>query len=198
MAGSGDRGAAARRARTDDRLAETVRAQLDEHGYAGLTIERVAAVSGVAKTTIYRRWGSKAEMVFDLAVHRADEIAETDTGTLEGDLEVLVGRAVRLIADEPGRSILPGLLADMAGDESLTARLRESFIGAAREDIATMLQRALGRGELSHEADVELVHSALLGIPYAQVHLLGVQQSARLRQTVCASLMALLPVAATA
>jgi AcrR family transcriptional regulator len=62
--------AVSRRARTDARITATVLAHLDRYGYAGLTIERVAADSGVAKTTIYRRWASKAEMVFDLALHR--------------------------------------------------------------------------------------------------------------------------------
>lgn len=163
----------ARRARTDTRLAETVRELLRLHGYAGLTIERVALESGVAKTTIYRRWGTKAEMVFDLAIHRADEQPPIDTGSLAGDIEVLAGRAVRLIAGEPGRAVLPGLLADMSGDSALTDRLRHGFIAAARDDIATIVDRAQGRGELPAGVSVTDFHAALLGIPYAQVHLLA-------------------------
>ncbi|MFV0434182.1 MAG: TetR/AcrR family transcriptional regulator [Leucobacter sp.] len=172
-----------------------MREQLGEQGYAALTIEGVAAKSGVAKTTIYRRWRSKAEMVFDLAIHRADEVTTFDTGSLKGDLEVLAERAVRLVSDDPGRSVLPGLLADMAGDPDLTDRLRESFVGAARADIAAMLDRALARGELREAADVELVHAALLGIPYAQVHLLGLRDAALLRRAVLSGVTAMLPAA---
>lgn len=50
-----------RRAHTDARLSEAVREQLGAHGYQALTIEGVSRQSGVAKTTIYRRWQSKAE-----------------------------------------------------------------------------------------------------------------------------------------
>ncbi|MFT4227227.1 TetR/AcrR family transcriptional regulator [Micropruina sp.] len=181
-----------RRARTDARLAETVGDLLGRLSYAGLTIERVASESGVAKTTIYRRWGTKAEMVFDLAIHRAEEQPSIDTGSLAGDIAVLAGRAVRLVAAEPGRAVLPGLLADMSGDSELTDRLRQGFIAAARDDIAVILDRAEGRGELSTGASVTDVHAALLGIPYAQVHLLGRNDIDALTGSLTAQLLAVL------
>ncbi len=163
----------ARRARTDSRLAETVNKILRLHGYAGLTIERVSLESGVAKTTIYRRWRTKAEMVFDVAIHRADEQPPINTGSLAGDIRILAGRAVRMVAGEPGRAVLPGLLADMSGDSALTDRFRQGVIAAACDDIAAILDRAQGRGELPTGVSVTDFHAALLGIPYAQVHLLA-------------------------
>lgn len=181
-----------RRARTDARLAEAVRDLLHQHGYAGLTIERVASESGVAKTTIYRRWATKAEMVFDLAIHRAAEQAPINTGSLAGDVEALAERAVRLVAGEPGRSVLPGLLADMSGDSDLTKRLRQSFVTAAREDIATILYRSHERGELTSRVDATDIHAALLGIPYAQVHLLGCSDFSALTHSVTTQLLTLL------
>ena len=92
---------AARRARTDERLASTVAGQVREHGYARLTIEKVAAASGVAKTTIYRRWASKAEMVFDLVVHRADQAPPINTGTLAGDVKALTDAPPRHVSFTP-------------------------------------------------------------------------------------------------
>lgn len=187
-----DRGAA-RRARTDERLADTVTELLHRHGYAGLTIEGVAAASGVAKTTIYRRWRSKAEMIFDLVIHRADQSPPIDTGTLAGDVRALAERAVSLVAGEPGRSVVPGLLADMADDGQLSARLREAFVDAARADIAATLDRGLTRGELGASADAAGFHAALLGIPYTHVHLLGSDNTSRLVDNLTAQLLALLP-----
>lgn len=163
----------ARRARTDARLAEAVTGLLDEQGYSGLTIEGVSTQSGVAKTTIYRRWATKAEMVFALAIHRPETLPPIDAGSLTGDVAVLAERAVKLIAEQPGRDVLPGLLSDMAGDPQLTDRLRQSFIAAARDDITTMLDRARERGDLAIHADAADIHAALLGIPYAHVHLLA-------------------------
>lgn len=184
---------AARRARTDEVLADAVGEQLREHGYSGLTIEGVAAASGVAKTTIYRRWSSKAEMVFDLAIHRADSAPPIDTGALATDVRALAERAISLVASDPGRGILPGLLADMAGTAELAGRLREAFVAPARDDIAAILGRALDRGELTDIGDVERFHAALLGIPYAHVHLLADDDASQLADRVTDALLALLP-----
>lgn len=174
---------AARRARTDQLLASAVAEQLREHGYTGLTIEGVATASGVAKTTIYRRWASKAEMIFDLVIHRVDQAPPIDTGTLVGDVRALAERAVALVSEDPSRSVLPGLLAEMASDAGLAARLRETFVDVARDDIDAILGRALDRGELTDRVDSDGFHAALLGTPYAHVHLLGDEDSLASRLT---------------
>lgn len=184
---------AARRAHTDQLLADTVADQLHVHGYAGLTIEGVAAASGVAKTTIYRRWSSKAEMIFDLMIHRTNQAPPVDSGTLAGDVRILANRAVALVAGDTGKGVLPGLLADMAGDDELAARLREAFVGAARDDITRTLDRALERGELTTQADAEGFHAALLGIPYTHVHLLADEDVSHLADRLADQLLRLLP-----
>src|SRR5215203_3127532 len=75
---------------TTEALRGAVRGMLEELGYQALTIEGVAARSGVAKTSIYRRWPSKAEMVFDLRLHSSDELpAMDDRRSLTGDIEAL-------------------------------------------------------------------------------------------------------------
>ena len=161
-----------RRARTDERLAGAVRALIAESGYAALTIEKVAAASGVAKTTIYRRWASKAEMVLGTVIHPAGLGEVPDTGSLAGDVAALAEQAVALIMREPARSAVPGLLADMTSDPALAARLRESF-DAAREEISAVLERAARRGEIGEDCDLEGFHAALLGIPFVGAHLQG-------------------------
>jgi len=161
-----------RRARTDERLAGAVRALIAESGYAALTIEKVAAASGVAKTTIYRRWASKAEMVLGTVIHPAGLGEVPDTGSLAGDVAALAEQAVALIMREPARSAVPGLLADMTSDPALAARLRESF-DAAREEISAVLERAARRGEIGEHADLKGFHAALLGIPFVGAHLQG-------------------------
>lgn len=183
---------AARRARTDEVLTDAVNDLLRSHGYAGLTIEGAAATSGVAKTTIYRRWASKAEMVFDLAIHRADQAPPIDTGSLANDIRALAERAVTLVARDPGRTVLPGLLADMARDSDLAARLREAFIDTARDDVVAVLERAAARGELTDARGAAGIHAALLGIPYAHVHLLAEADTERLTDQLTSQLLALL------
>mgnify|MGYP000877541578 FL=1 len=181
-----------RRADTDARVSAAVLEQLSSRGYQGLTIEGVARQSGVAKTTIYRRWQSKAEMVFDLVIHRGGTEGITDSGSLSGDIETLAGRVVELIAVEPGRSALPGLLADMAGDPDLTSRLQQSVVSAVRADIVAMIDRAVSRGEVEGGIDVDDLYAVLLGVPYVHVHLLDHVRPDSLRRELSEVLLTLL------
>lgn len=185
---------ASRRARTTERLRVAVTEQLLQRGYAGVTIEGVAAASGVAKTTIYRRWPSKAEMVFELEIHQIEQAPPIDTGSLEGDVALLAQQAVTLIASELGKRVLPGLLAEMSSDADLATRLRTTFIEPAKADIDTILSKAQARGELRHTVVSEEFHAALLGIPYAHVHLLADGNSTELTEQLTKQLLALLPV----
>ncbi len=152
-------------AHTDERLQAAVRQQLAKRGYANMTIEGVAAAAGAAKTTIYRRWPSKAEMVFDLLIHRTDQAPPIDTGSAVGDLTALAERAARLVAHEPGRSIIPGLLAEMTSDPALRDRIFEAFITPAREEIAVIVDRH----QITSITAADL-HAAVLGIAFGQVH----------------------------
>lgn len=180
-----------RRAQTDARIAPIVVRQLAEFGYGGLTIERVAAESGVAKTTIYRRWPAKAEMVFDLAIHQVEREPIADTGSLAGDLRSLTARVVELISTQPGRSVFPGLVFDMARDPELTRRIREGFFLASQPEVAAVLERAVNRGELVDATGAQELHVALLGIVFAQVHLVGEEDLGALTDSVTGQLLTL-------
>jgi AcrR family transcriptional regulator len=92
----------------DEAVAVAVRELLDEVGYRGLSIDRVAARAGVGKAGIYRRWRTKAEMVFAAVVHGLELPLPADTGTLRGDLPDRLADAVttalsrRLSAERAG------------------------------------------------------------------------------------------------
>lgn len=131
-------------------------------------------------------------MVFDLVIHRSDAMGLTDFGSLSADIEALTGQVVDLMTTEPGRSTLPGLLADMAGDPDLTSRLQQSVVAAVRADIEAMVERASSRGEVSKGVDVDSLYAALLGVPYVHVHLLGQMQPDLLRKELTEVLLTLL------
>ncbi len=157
-------GRASRSGATTEALRGTVSGMLEELGYGALTIEGVAARSGVAKTSIYRRWPSKAEMVFDLMLHSSDELPPVeDRGSLAGDIDVLAGRIVALVAGPLGRRIFPGLIGDAAGDPALLERLRTTIVLDGREQIAQVLERSVHRGELADTEAVPDLQSVLIG-----------------------------------
>jgi AcrR family transcriptional regulator len=149
---------------TTEALRGAVRPMLEEVGYQALTIEGVAARSGVAKTSIYRRWPSKAEMVFDLMLHSSDELPPVeDQGSLAGDLDALAGRFVALVAGPLGRRILPGLIGEAAGDPALLERLRTTIVLDGRKQIAQVLERSVRRGELADTKAVPDLQAVLIG-----------------------------------
>jgi AcrR family transcriptional regulator len=157
-------GRASRGDATTQTLRGAVRRTLEEVGYQALTIEGVAARSGVAKTSIYRRWPSKAEMVFDLMLHSSNELPPVeDQGSLAGDIDVLAGRFVVLVAGPLGRRIFPGLIGDAAGDPALLERLRNTIVLDGRKQIAQVLERSVRRGELADTEAAPDLQAVLIG-----------------------------------
>jgi len=181
-----------RSAAVDEALARAVCLLLTDQGYAAMSIEQIASVAKVAKTAIYRRWASKAEMVFAVVIH--DEAIElpADQGTLAGDLRVLTERIVALLGTPAARHALPGLLADLRGDPLLAKRFHASFIEAERQLIESLLRRSVRRGELTEQPDPADVHAQLLGTAFAWIFLLTDTPPADLASRIASSVLATL------
>jgi AcrR family transcriptional regulator len=166
-------GRPARGQATTETLQQAVRELLEEAGYRALTIEGVAARSGVAKTSVYRRWPSKAEMVFDLVLHSSAELpALDDRGSLTGDIQALSARIVALVASPLGRRIFPGLICDAASDRALMQRFRATFVADGRNQIAQVLERSVRRGELTGAGAAADLQAVLIGaaLMFALLH----------------------------
>jgi AcrR family transcriptional regulator len=85
---------------------------LVEQGYRALTIEGVAKRAGVSKQTIYRWWSSKAAIVLEaLTIDAQERLPVPNTGTVRGDLKVLLSGAFRELAQRTG-PIVRGLMAE--------------------------------------------------------------------------------------
>ena len=94
---------------------------LYDKGYAGLTIESVAASAGVGRPTIYRRWRSKAALVVAALVESARlAIPVADTGSLRSDLIDVQRHQVELMNSPASRRVTAGLVADLAADPELS------------------------------------------------------------------------------
>jgi AcrR family transcriptional regulator len=137
---------------------------LQQDGYAGLTIEGVAAAAGVGRPTIYRRWPSKTALVV-AALGQSTQIAlpEVDTGSLRGDLVALQRRQVELMSAPMSRRVTAGLVADLATDPELAASYTEQYLAPRRELVFRVLQRGVDRGELAPDADLAFIYDLLVG-----------------------------------
>jgi len=160
-------------ARKPDRRAERSRQavlaatlQLLAEGDVGaLTVEAVAARSGVAKTTIYRRWRDKWELALDAVmidmVPRFDEPA--DVGDTRKELLTFVNALVKMLTATPYGPAMQGLVSQIATDPELARVYREQVVQPRVTQLAPVIQRGIARGDLRPDTDVRLVHELLIG-----------------------------------
>ena len=138
---------------------------LPELGLQRLSIEAVAAHAGVGKTTIYRRWKTKEELVVAAMEYLPPPGDPPDTGSLLGDLKALVTiQRSRLEASRLPRAV-PRVLAEAVDDPELHAELVERGVRPLRQMLITMVRRGIERGELREDTDVETVVDVLHALP---------------------------------
>jgi AcrR family transcriptional regulator len=136
---------------------------LNTKGYAGLSIDGVAAAAGVGRPTIYRRWPSKAALVIAALTQSPVMSTVPDTGRVRDDLLAFVRDQVRLM-DAPGsRRITAGLVADLVADPELAETYLADYVGMRRSAVYQALQRGIERGEVRSDADLAFVYDMLIG-----------------------------------
>jgi AcrR family transcriptional regulator len=137
---------------------------LERAGYAGLTMERVAAESGVAKTTVYRRWPTKAALCVDLYLDVAGrELRDPDTGDVARDLKAIAQTVVSLQKRTVAGPAFVGLLAEAQIAPQTRTGVLAGFARKRRELTRQVLQRAITRGQLRRDTDVDLVIDVIGG-----------------------------------
>jgi len=116
----GTRRPGGRTARTRAAVLQAVLGELIDNGYAGMTVERIAARAGVAKTTIYRRWGGLNGLLADLmAEYAAREIPVPDTGHFDSDLRALAREIVASLQPPGMRAALGSIVASAIQDQAM-------------------------------------------------------------------------------
>jgi AcrR family transcriptional regulator len=148
--------------RIDTEVVSAVLNALKEGGYRAVTIDGIARRAGRARTSLYRRWPSKCNLVAYAVVSEMGDNPAADTGSVRGDLEATVGTLLNAFAGPLG-SALAGLVADMAQDAALAATIRQEVLSARRKSMREALERARARGEVRAGLDVELVLDMLTG-----------------------------------
>jgi AcrR family transcriptional regulator len=164
-----------RDADVDHRILAATFRQLVDVGYGALSIEAVAAEAGVAKTTIYRRHSTKAELVVAaLSVEVPFAPLDADLGAREA-LDRFVHQAIAMLVDSGAIRILGSLLVEEVREPGLLGAFRARLIGPRRQLVEQMLRRGIERGEIRPDIDPLVVtemiagaifgHHAILGLP---------------------------------
>lgn len=137
---------------------------LQRDGYTKLTMERVAAESGVAKTTLYRHWPTKAALCMELYLEQAGrELRDPDTGDVARDLKSLVNSVVRLQTKTVAGPAFLGLIAEAQLNPASRAAFLAEFAERRRALTRRVLRRAIQRGQIRSDVDVDLVIDTIGG-----------------------------------
>lgn len=137
---------------------------LREAGFAGFTVEGVAARAGAGKATIYRWWQTKGTLAIEAFLMALAPRMETtlDTHSAIADLRAQVHHAAGIYRGRAGQ-LLRELIALGQEDTATSKVLRTDFVEPRRQAALRLLQRAVQSGELPPDTDIDVLADALWG-----------------------------------
>jgi AcrR family transcriptional regulator len=158
-----------RSARVRAAVIDALLAELAENGLGELTMEGVARRAGVNKTTLYRRWGSKEELLLDALLDRGERrVPIPDTGSLRDDLLTVAHQIAASVVPSEIDAVIRAFAADPSTDSKLVEAARH-FWEVRFSLLGSMVERAIERGELPAGTEPKPLIEALLGAIYLRV-----------------------------
>jgi AcrR family transcriptional regulator len=157
-----------RSAEVDRRILRAAMRVMAREGYAGMSIEGVAAEAGVSRPTIYLRYPGKAELATAaLAAYRHQGQPE-ETGNTREDLIARLRHFRNGIERPFGMAMVGSVLAEEQSTPELLSLFRERLVEPRRKELRVVLEHARERGELREDGDIEAAVNMLVGSYYAQ------------------------------
>lgn len=142
-------------------LAATIE-NLAATGYRGLTIEGVAAKAGVAKTTIYRRWSSKLDLVLEALWGLAQRAPMPQGENVREEARTYLRGLIAAASDPVMVRVMGDLFAEALRNPELDLA-RRSGVAARRTPFRAALERAVDCGELPEDLDYDLIMDLISG-----------------------------------
>jgi AcrR family transcriptional regulator len=135
-----------------------------ETGYAGLTIEGIAARAGVGKQTIYRWWPSKADVLLEAGAAKADlHVPVTDHGSYRADLRTFLEASYRIANHPQFADLLRAVMAEAQINPEFGHRFHDAFLERRRDALSVITDRARQRGDLPGRPDPGTVADIVFG-----------------------------------
>jgi AcrR family transcriptional regulator len=138
------------------------------HGLESVSMDEVAERAGVSKATIYRWWPTKETLALEALHHEWDTARPSPraTGSLRGDLLSLLRPWIRRVRARPYGRVIGALIAEARTDPQFAEQYRARFVEPRREPARALFGRAIERGEIPADTDVELALDLLYGAIY--------------------------------
>ncbi|MFB6598706.1 TetR/AcrR family transcriptional regulator [Streptomyces diastaticus] len=142
-----------RSATADAAILAATREALVEIGWSRMSLGDVAQRAGVAKTTLYRRWAGKNELVVDAVAELFDELVLPDGDSLTADVVGVVLQFGELLQRPETRTALMAVVAESTSDPALRLRIRTAIVDRQKRLVLQGRERAQRRGELPHDTE---------------------------------------------
>lgn len=157
--------------RTDEAILRAALELFTEHGHAGTSIEAIARRAGVGKLTVYRRWGSKDELIAAAVETARGEIPNPGTDDLDGMSYAEISQVIvdalpvgaRTLAEPGYRAMLAQVFGSSVTHPGLMAAFWQNHILPRRRTVHLALSRAVEEGELPPETDIEALIDMTVG-----------------------------------
>jgi AcrR family transcriptional regulator len=156
--------------RTRKVVLEAAIALVLERGYGGCTVEAIVERTGVARTTIYRHWPSRTELLADALSAKAEQVQLPDTGTLRGDLVEFLTTSSHRLEENPlyhSLQTIPGLIEAAKREPALVSVAARST-AALISTIRSILQKAKARREIRRNCKLDVMANVIVGAIYVQ------------------------------
>ncbi|MEU3923292.1 TetR/AcrR family transcriptional regulator [Streptomyces sp. NPDC029004] len=143
---------------------------LAEKGFAGITMEGIAARAGVAKQTIYRWWNTKTDVLVDAFLQdMTEELTPPDHGDIALDLHAHLRQLACFLSQSDSGAVFKALIAQAQHDPAFAEDFRARYLDEQRRRDRLPLERAVRRGQLPAGLDLAAETDQLVGPLYYRV-----------------------------
>jgi AcrR family transcriptional regulator len=156
--------------RTQHDIMAATRALLTRDGYDQVSIDAIARAAGVSRPTVYRRWPSKAHVVFEAVFGSPGDYGDnTGSGDFTADLREFVSGAIRFWTEPTVQAAALGILADRARDPALHIRTQQLLDQQTQNAFGALARRGIADGQLRADLEVDLLYETLIGTTFYAV-----------------------------
>lgn len=145
-------------------MLQAARELLAEVGFEAMSIDAIAARAGVGKTTIYRRYSGKEELVADAIEGMREEVVIPNTGSLWGDIDALIENAAQITLSPIGRQTVATIVGSASNYPKFAQIYWEKYLLPRQQSFAIVLENAKMRGEIPENVDPSLIFDIMSGI----------------------------------
>ena len=152
-----------RDSRADRAILDAALQSFIDDRYEGMSVENIAARARVGKTTIYRRWPSKKELIIAAIDGLFEDLLVPDTGDVRADLVFVVEQAHRFLSETKAGEVLPRMVGEVASGTVLGRAYFDKVMQPRLQAIVGALEAAKARGELRADLDDHLALASTIG-----------------------------------